>query len=72
MSTDDGAQGRGGGAQPPDFMVSVTNAVKSDPSGLMFVCLEFEVAAAYRFLINRLFLVPRISYGYMTSVSSNL
>ena len=47
-STDTGAQG-GGKAQPPESMTAITNAVQSDPTGLMFVSLVFEVAHHFVF-----------------------
>ena len=46
MSADAGVQGRGG-AQPPDPMTAITNAVKSDPASLIFICLGFEVVAVH-------------------------
>ena len=51
ISTDDGAQGRGG-TQPSDPMIAITNAMQSDPSRLMLIILEFEVAAAHLFVIQ--------------------
>ena len=39
-------------------MIVIMNAVKSDPDGLMSVCLGFEVAAAHRFFFHEIMSVP--------------
>ena len=48
MSADAGAQGSGG-AQLPDPMTTITNAMQSDLASLMFVCIGFEVVTAHQF-----------------------
>ena len=58
MIIDAGAQGRGD-AHPPDPMTATTNAVQSNPSGLMFVCLCFEVAAAHHFVFQEMMSGPK-------------
>ena len=57
MRADAGAQGRGG-AHPPEPMIAITNAMQSDPSGLMFVRLGFEVETAHHFVFLEMMYGP--------------
>ena len=49
----------GGGTQPPNPMIVITNAVQSDPSGLLFICIGFEVMAAHRFVFQDMIYGPK-------------
>ena len=49
----------GGDKHRPDPMNAITNVLQSDPAGLMFVCLGFEVVAANRFVFKEMMSMPK-------------
>ena len=48
-----------GRAQPPDLMTAMTKSVYYDCTGLMFICLGFEVAAAHCFVFQEMMSGPK-------------